>query len=67
MYETMPIHVDLTDNAGNGMLVATDRIVIYGANTSGTIAGTYVAKVLYRLKEVGIQEYVGIVQSQQGT
>ncbi len=64
--ERYPIHIDLTDNEGNGILVATQNIVIVGANTSGTAGPrTVTAKVLYRLTEVGIQEYVGIVQSQQ--
>ena len=64
--EQMPIHLNLTDSNGNGILIATQSIVIVGANVSGATAGTYTAKVLYRLVEVGIQEYVGIVQSQQG-
>jgi len=61
----MPIQIDMTDGAGNGILIATDRIFIVGGNLSGTIAATYVCNILYRMVEVGIQEYVGIVQSQQ--
>ena len=61
----MPIHVDMTDSNGNGFLVATDKLFIVGANIGGTALGSYVAKVKYRLTNVGIQEYVGIVQSQQ--
>ncbi len=64
MYQQFPIHIDTTDGNGNGVLVAVDRLVIVGGNTSGTFTGTYTAKILYRLTEVGIQEYVGIVQSQ---
>jgi len=60
------ITIDLSDGAGNGMLVAVDRIFIVGGNVAGAGPGSYTAKVTYRLKEVGIQEYVGIVQSQQG-
>ena len=62
----MPVHIDLTDSNGNGMIIATDQIFVVGATESGTTGGSYVAKVLYRLVNVGIQEYVGIVQSQQG-
>ena len=62
----MPLHIDLTDNNGNGVLIATDQITIVHGNLSGTNVGSVVAKVLYRLVNVGIQEYVGIVQSQQG-
>lgn len=61
-----PIHVDLTDSNGNGILIATDRIQITGGNAGGTNPSNYVAKVAYRLVDVGIQEYVGIISSQQG-
>lgn len=63
----MPIHIDLTDNNGNGVLVATDKLFVVGGNISGTNAGNYIAKVAYRMVNVGISEYVGIVQSQQST
>ena len=60
-----PINIDLTDQNGNGMLIATDQLFVVGANIGGGTAGSYVAKVKYRLVNVGITEYVGIVQSQQ--
>lgn len=59
-----PIHLDLTDNNGNGLLVATDKLFVVAGNVSGTAASTYTAKVGYRLVNVGTMEYVGIVQSQ---
>jgi len=59
-----PVVVDMTDNNGNGILVATDSIYAISGNVGGT-AGTVCCKILYRLVDVGIQEYVGIVQSQQ--
>ena len=62
----MPIRVDLTDSNGNGHLVATDQLVVVFADLAGSIVSSAVAKVGYRLVNVGIQEYVGIVQSQQG-
>ncbi len=62
----MPIVIDLTDGAGNGMLIATDQIFILCGGIGNTAGADAVAKVLYRFKEVGIEEYVGIVQSQQG-
>jgi len=61
-----PFHIDLTDGAGNGFLVATDRMFIYGGGAGNAVAGRYTAKILYRLVEVGITEYVGIVGGQQG-
>jgi len=63
---TMPIHIDMTDGAGNGVLIATDRVFIVGGNLNGAAPGGYIAKVKYRLSAVGITEYIGIVQSQQG-
>lgn len=61
----MPIHIDFTDNNGNGILIATDKLVISGGSVTVATVGSYVCKVLYRLVNVGITEYVGIVQSQQ--
>ncbi len=65
--QTWPIVIDMTDANGNGVLVATDRIHITGGNVAGTAAtGIFTAKILYRLVNIGINEYVGIVQGQQG-
>lgn len=61
---TMPIHVDLTDNNGNGVLVAVDAIFATSGSVNNTAITTAIAKVLYRMVNVGITEYVGIVQSQ---
>lgn len=60
-----PITIDLTDGAGHGVLVGTDNI-FYGVNTAGfTSVSSFSMKILYRFKEVPLQEYIGIVQSQQ--
>ena len=60
-----PFVTDLTDGAGHGMLVATDNIY-FGVNTAGfTGTAAFSAKILYRFKRVSLQEYIGIVQSQQ--
>jgi len=61
-----PIHINTTDNNGNGMLVGTDRMFVYGGSAGNAVAGRYTCKILYRLTEVGITEYVGIVAGQQG-
>jgi len=61
----MPFHVDLTDQAGNGILIATDNITVVMGSVNNAVAGQAICKVLYRLVNVGITEYVGIVQSQQ--
>ncbi len=57
--------MDLTDGAGNGVLVATDNIYaqVQSATTGGT--NTVRIKLLYRITGASVTEYVGIVQSQQ--
>lgn len=64
----MPKRVDLTDGNGNGQIVATDRLVLIIGNV-GTSVGVNEAscKVGYRMVNVSITEYVGLVQSQIGT
>ncbi len=49
---------------GRGILLATDSIFvgIVGASQSAAITAHY--KLLYRFVEVGLQEYIGIVQAQ---
>ncbi len=61
----MPQHMDFTDQNGNGMLVATDRIFVAAGNVAGAVGIEAICKLKYRLVNVGITEYVGIVQSQQ--
>jgi hypothetical protein len=56
---------DLSDAAGHGHLVATDNIYISVASTGVSAANQLMAKITYRMKEIGLAEYVGIVQSQQ--
>jgi len=59
------IERDLTDQNGNGFLVATDQIdFVYSGIGQATGISTSV-KILYRYVNVGIQEYVGIVQGQK--
>jgi len=57
--------LDLTDEAGHGMLVATDNIYFALVTQNTTQANVCYCKVKYRFKEVSLQEYIGIVQSQQ--
>jgi len=69
---SVDIH-DLTDGDGHGILVATDNIWLtaqlsdsaIGGTSSGPISGTVSAELFYRFKKVTLQEYIGIVQSQQ--
>src|SRR3546814_11272752 len=51
---------DLTDGSGRGILVATDSLYL-NLNTVNTGRINYVhAKIIYRLKNVTLQEYVVI-------
>lgn len=60
-----PFSVNLNDGAGNGFLVATDTISMILFSASTTVAVDCTCKILYRLVDVDITEYVGIVQGQQ--
>ena len=63
--QNMPLRVDMTDSNGNGFIVATDQIFVVYGDAGGSVVASAVAKMCYRLVNVGITEYVGIVQSQQ--
>jgi len=52
---------DLTDGDGNGFLVASKELFLSILGTSQASAITGTVKILYRLKQVGIKEYIGIV------
>jgi len=57
---------ELTDSAGHGFLLATDRVFVQAVTDDFTPdVGTFHFKILYRFKAVPLQEYIGIVQSQQ--
>ena len=59
-------HVDdLTDRAGHGILIATDQLYFQVQSGATTQANVVVFRLLYRMKEVSLVEYIGIVQSQQ--
>lgn len=69
---SQPDWSDLTDGDGHGILVATDNIylnsylsVVSIAAGSMTAVGNCNCDILYRFKNVSLQEYIGIVQSQQ--
>lgn len=58
---------DLTDEAGHGILIATDNIylAVYNDAAGPTLLTDLSVSLRYRMKEVSLQEYIGIVQSQQ--
>jgi len=63
--------IDLTDNNGHGLLVASDRLYANFVSGSTLAAGNFngndagVVRLGYRFKDVTLTEYIGIVQSQQ--
>jgi len=60
------VEFDCTDNNGNGILVATDTFNIQLRSSQTAQLTDCKFKVLYRFVRVGLAEYIGIVQSQQG-
>lgn len=59
-------HWDCTDGAGHGILVATDQFHVAVTTLGYGGAGeTFRFKILYRMKNISLAEYIGIVQSQQ--
>lgn len=57
---------DYTDQRGNGTLVATDNLYLkFETLATGYATNKVYIKILYRLIDVPLSEWVGIVQSQQ--
>lgn len=56
---------DLTDGAGHGVLVATDSLFLQVQAANRDNPEEIRVKILYRFKNVALEEYIGIVQSQQ--
>jgi len=57
---------DLTDGAGHGMILATDNFYLLWRGGSGSGNAGFISAVLvYRWKNIGLQEYLGVVQEQQ--
>lgn len=52
---------DFTDGAGNGLLYAAKELFVGIKGTSNTNQKAVQGKILYRLKEVDVQEYVGLL------
>lgn len=62
---TQPVMLDVTDGAGHGLLIATDNIYAQVSSSGTGSAISFGIKILYRWKNIGLQEYIGIVSSQQ--
>lgn len=57
---------DLTDGAGNGVLVAVSKLHLAMKSTGQASPHSQDARILYRLRIVNVEEFVGIAQQQQG-
>lgn len=64
-FQSAPVQLDLTDGAGHGILIATDSIYLSLSSLNASAIAGLGCKILYRWKEVSLEEYIGIVQSQQ--
>ena len=60
-----PFIIDLSDGAGHGFLIATDNLFAQVQSNGTSSANSVDIKLLYRMKNVSLAEYIGIVQSQQ--
>jgi hypothetical protein len=59
-----PLRYNLQDASGFGQLIATDKIHITGDSNGMAAATIFQWRIYYRYVTVGMEEYVGIVQSQ---
>lgn len=62
--DVVPIYHDLSDGAGNGILVATPQLFLGAVSIGQSGAMSAGVKLLYRYVDIPIEEYVGIVSSQ---
>lgn len=60
-----PFQHRLDDGAGHGVLVAVDRMNLTIGSLTGTAASVVTVKILYRMINVSVMEYIGLVQAQQ--
>lgn len=61
--KSMNFDYNLSDGQGNGFLVANDQIYVQVQGTSQTNAMTLRGIILYTMREVSAEEFIGIVRS----
>ncbi len=61
----MPLIINLTDHAGNGMLYPYDELDVIQGDVGAATVHSSTVRILYRLVNVGIEEYVGITAQRQ--
>lgn len=60
-----PQLIDLTDGAGHGLIIATPKVYCTVSTSDCGAAVTGRVKILYRFKKAVLQEWIGLLQSQQ--
>jgi len=61
-----PIEYDFTDGAGHGLIVATETMFFQLQGVSQTNALTANVRIIYRFKNIGVDEFVGLAIQQNG-
>lgn len=65
MFEICQWENDLTDGAGHGVIVATPQLYVQVGSTLQNDHGVDIGlQILYRFKNVGLTEYIGVVTAQ---
>lgn len=67
LYENKnPKEFSFTDDAGHGLIIATENLYfgIQGTSQTGALTGT--CRILYRFKNIGVDEFVGLAIQQGG-
>lgn len=59
-----PVCWDMTDGAGNGFLVATDKLFLVSGQSGATTLTGGTVRILYRFYRASAEEFIGIVNSQ---
>lgn len=62
--DTQPKTWDLTDGAGHGIIVASQSIFLACQGTGQVAATVNFCRVLYRFKNISVQEFVGLAIQQ---
>lgn len=65
MLGLQPIVYDCTDDAGHGLLVATDNVYLQVSSTTTGLTNAVGVRILYRFKQVNDVELVTLLASQQ--
>jgi len=59
-----PVIQDFTDNAGHGLIIATSDLFVGVVGTSQTNAIAAAVRIIYRFKNIGVDEFVGLAIQQ---